>query len=146
MFVAALTPDEGESVAEVFYREKSHAMAPQLSPDAAGFIWMPEAGFQDAFAQNLSREETALLSAVQRPIAVACIQEKSPKPAWKSKASWFLVAEEDRMINPATQHYEAKRMRATIHSAKVDHSPILTAPHLVVDLIVRAAEAANTKG
>src|ERR1700722_16253206 len=62
IFVAALTPDEGESVAEVFYREKSHELAPQLSPDAAGFIWMPEAGFQDAFAQNLSREETALLS------------------------------------------------------------------------------------
>jgi len=74
----AATPDEGESVADVFYREKSHAMAPQLAPDAGGFIWMPDESFKNAFAQNVSAQLAALLSAVQRPIAVACIQEKSP--------------------------------------------------------------------
>ena len=146
VFVAALTPDEGESVADVFYREKSHAMAPQLAPDASGFIWMPDEGFQNAFAQNLSTQQAALLSAVQRPIAVACIQEKSPKPGWKTKPSWFLIAEEDRMINPATQRYEARRMGAATHAAKVDHAPIITAPDLVADLIVLAAEKVGTKG
>jgi pimeloyl-ACP methyl ester carboxylesterase len=146
VFVAALTPDEGESVAEVFYREKSHAMAPQLAPDADGFIWMPDEGFKNAFAQNVSAQEAALLSAVQRPIAVACIQEKSPKPAWKAIPSWFLIAEEDRMINPATQRYEARRMGATTHSAKVDHTPLITAPNLVIDMIVQAAEKVGTKG
>src|SRR5262245_57876885 len=30
VFIAALTPDEGETVGEVFYREKPHAEAPQL--------------------------------------------------------------------------------------------------------------------
>jgi pimeloyl-ACP methyl ester carboxylesterase len=145
VFVAALTPDEGESVAEVFYREKSHEMAPQLAPDSGGFIWMPEEAFKNAFAQNVSAQQAALLSAVQRPISVACIQEKSPKPGWKTKPSWFLIAEEDRMINPATQRYQARRMGATTHSAKVDHAPILTAPDLVIDLIVQAAEKANPK-
>jgi pimeloyl-ACP methyl ester carboxylesterase len=146
VFVAALTPDEGESVAEVFYREKSHELAPQLAPDAGGFIWMPEEGFKNAFAQNVSAQQAALLSAVQRPISVACIQEKSPKPGWKTKPSWFLIAEEDRMINPATQRYEARRMGATTHSAKVDHTPIITAPNLVVDLILQATEKIDTKG
>ena len=146
VFVAALTPDEGESVADVFYREKSHAMAPQLSPDAGGFIWMPDEGFKNAFAQNVSAQQAALLTAVQRPIGVACIQEKSPKPGWKTKPSWFLIAEEDRMISPATQRYEAKRMGATVHSAKVDHAPLLTAPNLVIDLIVHAAEKVGRQG
>jgi pimeloyl-ACP methyl ester carboxylesterase len=145
VFVAALTPDEGESVAEVFYREKSHEMAPQLAPDSGGFIWMPDEAFKNAFAQNVSAPQAALLSAVQRPISVACIQEKSPKPGWKTKPSWFLIAEEDRMINPATQRYQARRMGATTHSAKVDHAPILTAPDLVIDLIVRAAEEVNPR-
>jgi hypothetical protein len=36
VFVAALAPDEGEMVAEVFYREKPHPEAPQLTPDARG--------------------------------------------------------------------------------------------------------------
>jgi pimeloyl-ACP methyl ester carboxylesterase len=145
VFVAALTPDEGESVAEVFYREKSHEMAPQLAPDSGGFIWMPDEAFKNAFAQNISEQQAALLSAVQRPISVACIQEKSPKPGWKTKPSWFLIAEEDRMINPPTQRYEARRMGATTHSAKVDHAPILTAPDLVIDLIVQAAEKVNPR-
>jgi pimeloyl-ACP methyl ester carboxylesterase len=138
VFIAALTPDEGETVADVFYRERPHAMAPQLAPGADGYIWMPEEGFKNAFAQYVTEEQARLLSAVQRPIAVPCIQEKSPKPGWKSKPSWFLVAEEDRMISPATQHFEAQRMRATVRSENADHAPIITAPELVVDLVLQA--------
>jgi pimeloyl-ACP methyl ester carboxylesterase len=52
VYVAALTPDKGESVGDVFYRGKPHPKAPQLAPDADGLIWMPEHGFSDAFAQN----------------------------------------------------------------------------------------------
>jgi pimeloyl-ACP methyl ester carboxylesterase len=138
VFVAALAPDEGETVAEVFYRDTSHPQAPQLAPDPHGYIWMPDEGFASAFAQNASPTEAAVLAAVQRPIALACIQEKSPKPAWKRKPSWFLIAEEDRMINPETQQFMASRMGAQIRSHNVDHTPLITAPGLVVDLIREA--------
>jgi pimeloyl-ACP methyl ester carboxylesterase len=138
VFVAALTPDEGETVADVFYKEKPHELAPHLAPGADGLIWLPDEAFRNAFAQNVTERHARLLNALQRPIAVACIQEKSPRPAWKSRPSWFLVAEEDRMINPATQRFEARRMGATVQSARVDHTPIITAPGLAVDLIVQA--------
>jgi NAD(P)-dependent dehydrogenase (short-subunit alcohol dehydrogenase family) len=52
VFIAALAPDEGETVADVFYREKPHPEAPQLSPDAHGFIWMPKEAFGAAFSQH----------------------------------------------------------------------------------------------
>ena len=58
---------------------------------------------------------------------------------WKMKPSWFLVAEEDRMISPETQRFMADRMNATIRSHKVDHSPMLTSPDLVVEVILEAA-------
>jgi pimeloyl-ACP methyl ester carboxylesterase len=138
VFIAALAPDEGETVAEVFYREKPHQQAPQLAPDAHGLIWMPDEAFQRAFAQNASREQTALFAATQRPIAVACIQEKAPAPAWKRKPSWYLVAEEDRMINPKTQQFMAQRMKAEIRSEKVDHTPLVTAPTPVVEVFAEA--------
>ena len=141
VYVAALAPEEGETVAEVFYRDEPHAEAPKLSPDKYGFIWMPEDGFRSAVAHNASREETRVLSAVQRPISVQCIQEKAPVPAWKTKPSWFLVAEEDRMINPKTQKFMAGRMGARIRSKRVDHSPMYTATGLVVDVILEAASA-----
>ena len=83
----------------------------------------------------------ALLAATQRPIALPRIQEEAPQPAWKTKPSWFLVAEEDRMINPETQHFMAQRMGATICSHTVDHTPLITAPERVVDVILEAVAA-----
>jgi pimeloyl-ACP methyl ester carboxylesterase len=139
VYIAALASDEGETVATVFYREAPHPQAPHLEPDAHGLIWMPEEGFQNAFAQNASKDVKAVSAAVQRPISVGCIQEPAPKPAWRSKPSWFLIAQEDRMISPKTQYFMADRMGAKIRFQPVDHTPLITAPQLVVDIIREAA-------
>jgi pimeloyl-ACP methyl ester carboxylesterase len=139
VYIAALAPDEGETVADVFYRTAPHPKAPQLAPDAYGLIWMPEEGFGCAVAHQASPDQIAIMAAVQRPIAVQCIQEKAPVPAWKTTPSWYLVAEEDRMIHPETQRFMASRMDATIRGYSVDHTPMYTAPALVVDLILEAA-------
>src|SRR6516225_3258743 len=141
IYVAALAPDEGETVADVFYREAPHEQAPKLSPDANGYIWMPSDGFDRAFAQDASAELKALLMATQRPINVKCIQEKAPRPLWKDRPSWFLVAESDRMIPAKTQHFEAGRMGATVRLQAVDHSPMLTSPQSVVEVIHEAVLA-----
>jgi pimeloyl-ACP methyl ester carboxylesterase len=137
--VAALAPDEGETVADVFYRTPPHSQAPQLQPDAHGFIWMPEQGFAHAVAHHASSDQLAIMAAVQRPIAVNCIQEKAPVPAWKTVPSWFLIAEEDRMISPDNQRFMAERMGAKSRSHSIDHTPMYTAPNLVVDIISEAA-------
>jgi len=42
------------------------------------------------------------------------------------------------MVNPATQRFMAQRMGAHIRSYKVDHTPLVTAPELVVDMILEA--------
>jgi pimeloyl-ACP methyl ester carboxylesterase len=139
VYVAALAPDEGETVAEVFYHDEPHPEAPKLAPDKHGFIWMSEDGFSRAVAHKASADQNRILAAVQRPLAVHCIQEKVPRPGWKVKPSGFLVAEEDRMINPKTQQFMASRMGAKVHSSRVDHSPMYTATDLVVDVILEAA-------
>lgn len=144
VYIAALAPDEGETVAQVFYRDAKHSQSPQLAPDADGFIWMPDEGFRNAFSQHATAEQVALSTAVQRPISVKCIQESVAKPAWRSRPSWFLIAEEDRMINPKTQHFMAERMGATIRSLAVDHTPLLSAPQNVVDIILEAIQAVSS--
>jgi pimeloyl-ACP methyl ester carboxylesterase len=143
VYIAGLAPDEGETVAQVFYRDEKHSQSPHLAPDADGFIWMPDEGFRNAFAQHATTEQIALAAAVQRPIALKCIQEPVSKPAWRSKPSWFLIAEEDRMINPKTQQFMAKRMGAMTTSLRVDHSPMLSAPQKVVDIILEAIQASS---
>lgn len=139
VYVAALAPAEGETVADVFYRAKPHPQAPHLQPDAHGFIWLPEGAFAHAVAHEASADQTTILEAVQRPFAVKCIQEKASVPGWKTKPSWFLLAEKDRMIPPETQRYMAERMGATIRMYGVDHSPMYTAPDEVVGVILEAA-------
>jgi pimeloyl-ACP methyl ester carboxylesterase len=139
VYISALAPDEGETVAKVFYLNPSHPQAPKLAPDPQGFIWMQDDGFRRAVAHKASLDQTKIATAVQRPIAVQCIQEPAPAPAWKTKPSWFLIAEEDRMINPKTLHFMADRMRAKIRSYDVDHSPMYTEPTFVVNVILEAA-------
>ena len=135
VYVTALAPDEGEKVADVFYRLEPHPQAPKLAPDGDGLIWLPEGAFGTAFAQNASADERAVLAAVQRPIALSCITVPVGRPLWRDIPSWFLVAEDDRMIVPETQRYMAERMKATIRSHAVDHAPIVTAATAVVDVI-----------
>ena len=146
VYIAALAPDEGEAVAQVFYRDESHPEQPKLAPDKHGFIWMPDDGFSRAVAHKASAEQTRIMAAVQRPISVQCIQEKAPAPGWKSKPSWFLLAEEDRMINPKTQQFMAGRMGAKVRSSRVDHSPMYTATDLVVEIILESARATVVDG
>jgi pimeloyl-ACP methyl ester carboxylesterase len=146
VYVAALAPDEGETVAQVFYRDESHPEQPKLVPDKYGFIWMPDDGFARAVAHNASSDQTRILTAVQRPISVQCIQEKAPAPGWKAMPSWYLLAEEDRMINPKTQQFMASRMGAKVRSSRVDHSPMYTATDLVVDVILEAAMTSVSDG
>lgn len=137
-YVAALAPDEGETVADVFYRAQPHPAAPELSPDGHGLIWLPADGFAGAFAPNASVDEQAVLRAVQRPIAAACISAPVGRPRWKDLPTWFLLAEEDRMIPSDTQRFMAARMRATVRAHPVDHTPLVTAPQLVAELLVEA--------
>jgi pimeloyl-ACP methyl ester carboxylesterase len=60
VYIAALAPDQGETVAKVFYRDEPHPNAPKLTPDAHGFVWMPEGGFQEAVAHKASADQTRL--------------------------------------------------------------------------------------
>jgi pimeloyl-ACP methyl ester carboxylesterase len=146
VYVSALAPGDGETVATVFYREPPHPEAPRLAPDAHGFIWMPEEGFRKAVAHKASANQTTIMAAVQRPIALKCIQEVTPAPTWKMKLTWYLLAEEDRMIKPTTQRFMAERMGARIRSHPVDHTAMYTEPKIVVDVIWEAARETLSLG
>jgi pimeloyl-ACP methyl ester carboxylesterase len=138
VYITALAPDQGETVADVFYHAAPDPRAPKLAPDPHGLIYLPDTAFAEAFAPNATAEEQALLAAVQRPLNPACITAPVPRPRWHDLPSWFLVAEQDSMIVPATQRFMAQRMRARVHAHAVDHTPLVTAPSVVVDVLREA--------
>jgi pimeloyl-ACP methyl ester carboxylesterase len=69
-----------------------------------------------------------------------------PPPAWKETPSWFLVADEDRMIRHENQHFMAERMKARMRTAPVDHMPMVTAPSAVVDIVLEAVREIESGG
>jgi pimeloyl-ACP methyl ester carboxylesterase len=138
VYVTALAPDRGETVADVFYRTAPHPRAPKLAPDSHGLIYLPQPAFAEAFAPNASAEEQALLAAVQRPIDPACISTPMPRARWRELPTWFLVAEQDYLILPETQRFMAQRMQARVRTHEVDHTPLVTAPSVVIDIIREA--------
>src|SRR5580658_3043003 len=62
VYVTALATDQGEKVADVFYRAAPHPLAPKLAPDNNGLIWLPDEAFKNAFAQDAGAEDLAVLS------------------------------------------------------------------------------------
>jgi hypothetical protein len=86
VYVAALAPDEGETVADVFYRTAPHPQAPQLAPDDHGLIWLPQDAFASAFAPDATAEEQAVLHAIQRPISAGLHHGSRPSPTLEGPA------------------------------------------------------------
>jgi len=139
VYIAAVVPDEGETVGDVFHRVAPHPSAPKLQPDADGFLWLNVEAFRTAVAPDASQAETALMTATQKPISISCLGEAMGKPAWKEKPSWFLIAEKDRMVSPETQRFTAARMKSKVVSLPVDHTPLASKPDAVAELITTAA-------
>jgi pimeloyl-ACP methyl ester carboxylesterase len=145
VYVNAFAPDEGEKLTDLFFRAEPHPQAPKLAPDSANLLWLPDEAFPKAFAQNASAEELTVLAAVQRPLSFSCMTVPAGPPLWKDIATWYMVAEHDHMIVPATQRFMAERMKANIRSHAVDHTPIVTAPGPVVDIIRDAVQSVGGK-
>ncbi len=136
VYVTAYAPDEGEKLTDLFFRAEPHPQAPKLAPDSANLLWLPDDAFAKAFAHNASADDLAVLAAVQRPLRFSCMTVPTAGPVqWKKVPTWYLVAEHDRMIVPATQRFMAERMKAKIKAHPVDHTPIVTAPAVAVDII-----------
>jgi len=136
VYVTAFAPDEGEMLTDLFFRAEPHPQAPKLAPDSANLLWLHDDAFPKAFAQNASADDLAVLTAVQRPLRFSCMTAPTVGPVlWKTVPTWYLIAEHDHMIVPATQRFMAERMKATIKSHLVDHTPIVTAAECVVDII-----------
>lgn len=138
VFINSLLPAEGETVADVFYRKPPHPKAPRMKPDENGLVWMPRWAFGHSIAPKATSAELAVLAASQRPLSVPCIQKKVGPPAWKSKQSWYLLAEQDDLIDIETQRFMAKRADSKMRSYPDDHIAMVTAPQHVIELISEA--------
>ena len=140
VYVAAFAPDAGEPVA-AFLDKYPAPLGKALKPDAAGFLSIDHAQLHDCFAADLSKADTDLMAVTQKPVAAASLGAKPAAAAWKTIPSWYMVATQDKAINPDLERFYAKRMKATTVEVAASHVPFLSKPDAVVKLIEQAATA-----
>src|SRR4051794_29345226 len=75
------------------------------------------------------------------PAADLLEQQKLDEVAWKSKPSWYILAQKDQTVHPDLQRFLAKRMNATTVEANSSHVIMLSQPDRVIDVIRKAAAA-----
>ncbi|GDY51527.1 hypothetical protein SVIO_021500 [Streptomyces violaceusniger] len=96
------------------------------------------------FAADLPASTAKLLAATQRPASTAAFSEKAKVAAWRQIPSWFLVARQDKTINPRQERFEAKRAHAHTVEINSSHVAMIAHPQAVTDLIVKAATATGS--
>ena len=140
VYIAAFAPEGGEPIG-AFNEKYPSALGPTLRPDAAGFLYIDRALFRDVFAKDVSAVEAKVMAATQKPINGNAFGASVEQAAWKTIPSWYMVAQDDRAINPELERFYAKRMRATITEIKSSHVPFISHPRAVARLIEQAAGA-----
>ena len=141
VYVAAGAPEAGQTFVDMAQAAAPPLGAHSFKPDAAGFLSLTREGALNDFAQDLPLAERTLIYATQGPWAgSAPTKDKISTPAWKVKPNWYIVATEDRMINPDLERTLAKRMKATTLVLKSSHVPMLSQPTKVAAFISEAAE------
>src|SRR5258706_349217 len=145
VYVAALAPSDGESVASVTKPFPPAALGGEVRADAESCLTVTPKGIAEDFAQDLPDKEKQLLTATQGPTAAAVFGATITTAAWKTKPSWCVIASNDRAVPPELEKAEAAAMRATSITVPSSHVPMLSHPKEVADLIEQAAAKAGSQ-
>jgi pimeloyl-ACP methyl ester carboxylesterase len=143
VYVAAFAPDQGESAGSL---GKPYGVTPgvsELRPLADGFLVLTPKGVLEDFAPDVPLTERTLMIATQVPTQGAALGTPITTAAWRSKPSWFIVAENDRMISPEQERVTAKRMNAKTLTLPTSHVPMISRPKEVSNFIGEAASGAS---
>lgn len=141
VYVAALVPDAGETLPSLSAKGPEGTLGKYFEP-ADGYIYLTKEGIKTVFAQDLPEKEQNLIFATQIAASQTVFADKSGEPAWKTKASWYIVAKSDKAISPELERFMAKRSNAKTTEIEASHVVMISHPKEVLAII---EEAANSK-
>ena len=139
VYIAALAPDANETSQSQLNQFPTTDVFSHIEI-ADGCIWLKPEGVA-CFAGDLPEQEQKLVWATHYAPAADLFSRNAPGVAWKSKPSWYIVANNDRTVQPELERFLAKRMGASIHAVDSSHVPMLSHPDFVIDVIRAAAKA-----
>ena len=139
VYIAALAPDETETSQAQLDKFPGTDVFNHIEV-TDGRIWLRPEGVP-CFAGDLPESEQKLVWATQMVPVPDLFNQKAEGTAWRSKPSWYIVANHDRTVNPELQRAAAQRMGAKTFDVDSSHVPMLSQPGLVIDVIRDAAKS-----
>ncbi|MEO3772126.1 alpha/beta hydrolase [Micromonospora sp. B9E7] len=149
VYVASVSPDVGESVADLITKFPGSAlltsvkMVPTPLDDGGTTMaqYIHQNQFPAVFAADIDPDTAELMAVTQRPPTEAAQTESVTKAAWKTIPSWTLITTQDKGIPPDLQRFLAKRAGSTTVEIDASHAVAVSQPGPVADLIDTAARA-----
>ena len=143
VYVAAYAPSENQSIADL---NKDYPTPPGLTTlvaDKDGFLAPTPEGVSKYLAQDLPEERTKVIAATQHLTQGKNFETKVSVAAWKTKPSWYVISEQDHMLQPDLQRALAKKIQATVVTLPTSHAPHLSRPADVAAAILAATAAVS---
>jgi pimeloyl-ACP methyl ester carboxylesterase len=145
VYIAAFAPEANEVLAAPSANFAPPALNSALVPDAAGFLYVDREKFRDALCKDVPEADARVAAVTQKPVSSSVFTAVVRGAAWKTIPSWYIVASQDRAINPELERFYAKRIGAKTTEIKSSHVPFLSHPKEVVAVIEAAAAASNDR-
>ncbi|MFC0166579.1 alpha/beta fold hydrolase [Pseudoduganella danionis] len=148
VFVAALAPEAGETVAGLAGKFPGSTLGTALAdpvtlPDGAQELYIRQDKYWQQFAADVAEPQAAAMAVAQRPVALAALNEPAGAAAWQRLPSFFVYGTADRNLPPAVLRYMAERAHGREIREIPGASHALMASHAqqVAELIEVAARA-----
>ena len=139
VYIAALAPDTDETSQSQLDKFPTTPVFGHIEI-TDGRVWLKQSGVKH-FAGDLAEAEQKLVYATQGAPVADLFNQKVEGAAWKSKPSWYVLANQDQTVHPDLQRFVSKRMKATTTEVASSHVPMLSKPDVVLDVIRKAAGA-----
>jgi hypothetical protein len=130
-------------VASLIANPAPGAPVPPILPPRDGYLFLDRERFADAFAADVEPGTASFMADSQVPWGLDALTGAVSEPAWKSKASHYLVAADDRMIPPPAQRAMAGRAKARVAEVPGSHAVYVSRPAEVAEFIRKAADSAR---
>ena len=145
VYIAAFAPDKGESVSSLIQNPPPGAPVPPILPPQDGFLFLDQAKFAASFAADVPAEKAGFMAASQVPWGLGALTGAVTEASWKAKPSWYLVAQDDKMIPPPAQRQMSQRAGSTVSEVAGSHAVYVSQPQAVAAVIEQAARTLAQK-
>lgn len=146
VFVAALSPEEGETVAGLAGKFPGGTLDTALADpvslaDGSEELYIRQDKFRQQFAADVAPQQAVVMAVAQRPVTVAALNEKATGEAWKQLPSYFVYGTADHNLPLQTLRFMAERAHGKdiVEVKGASHVVMVSHPEAVARLIEEAA-------